>query len=547
MQEELNQVSEVEEIPHHDLLELFEELTFREKWTKVFAGLKMPKETGDYKFARLQMIRLAAPISAVVVPVLLLGVVALFAAMTPEPDRTVQVEILEPEAPEELEDIEEPIVEPPDPPDPVDVDFTPDPTLPPSQVAQPPVEYSPQPAEFDSVAIVKSPVIMKGIYGSRSPGARGQAMERYGGSGTEGAVLRALRWLKKTQAPDGSWAKDKPSMTALALLAYLAHGDTPASPEFGYTVEKAIYFLVESQNADGHFKGADDHDYTQPIVAYALCEAYGLTKVPQLLEAAEKAIKIVVAGQNMHGGFNYNLKGPTEDRNDLSYIAWCVQSLKAAKMAYVEVEGLEEAMKKSVAGVKKNYSGADGYGGFGYASAARSGLSGAGVLCLQFLGRAADRETKDALAFLEQAVFSWEKEKIDGTHQGDPIYYWYYLTQAKFQSGGPTWTAWNKQFSPTLMQHQDVVGKEASGYVDHEGKPQEIGSWMPPPGANMHGAANNPTFSTVLCTLMLEVYYRYLPTFQTPDEVKDEAIDKDDDDIDINIVDRSIGLVPGNV
>jgi hypothetical protein len=543
MQEELEQLEQVE-LRHHELLDLFEELTFREKWEKVFAGLKMPKDTGDYKFARLQMIRLSAPISAVVVPILMFGLIAVFAAMTPDPDRLVQVEIIEPEAPEELEKIEEPIIEPPDPPDPVDVDFTPDPTLPPSEVASPPVEYSPQPAEFDSVAITKSPIIMKGIYGSRSPGARGAAMARYGGSGTEGAVLRALRWLKKTQRADGSWANDKPSMTALAVLAYLAHGDTPASPEFGYTIEKAIYFLIESQQANGHFRGADGHDYTQPIVAYALCEAYGLTKVPQILEAAEKAIKIVVVGQNAHGGFNYNLKGPTDTRNDISYIAWCVQALKAAKMAYVEVDGLEAAMKKAVAGVKKNYSGKDGYGGFGYTSPGRTGLSGAGVLCLQFLGHANDRETTDSLAALEKAVFSWDKGQIDTTHKNDPIYYWYYLTQAKFQAGGATWASWNKQFSPTLMKNQNVVGKEASGYVDHEGKPQEIGSWMPPPGTNMHGGGNNPTFSTILCTLMLEVYYRYLPTFKQPEELNEQNPAKDNDDIDINIVELNRLLDP---
>ncbi|MFC1462873.1 VIT domain-containing protein [Verrucomicrobiota bacterium] len=46
----------------------------------------------------------------------------------------------------------------------------------------PPVPLQPQPAQFDSVKTVKSPVIMRGIYGSRSPGARGRARGKYGGS-----------------------------------------------------------------------------------------------------------------------------------------------------------------------------------------------------------------------------------------------------------------------------------------------------------------------------------------------------------------------------
>lgn len=45
---------------------------------------------------------------------------------------------------------------------------------------------SPTPAKFDSVAMVKSPVIMKGIYQSRSPGARGRAVTAYGGAAGTG-------------------------------------------------------------------------------------------------------------------------------------------------------------------------------------------------------------------------------------------------------------------------------------------------------------------------------------------------------------------------
>ena len=60
--------------------------------------------------------------------------------------------MVEPEPMEELEDIEEPVIEPLEPPDPVEVDFTPDTTLPPSEVAAPPADVSVQPAEFDSVA-----------------------------------------------------------------------------------------------------------------------------------------------------------------------------------------------------------------------------------------------------------------------------------------------------------------------------------------------------------------------------------------------------------
>ena len=63
-----------------------------------------------------------------------------------------------------------------------------------------------------------------------------------GGSGTtERSVLAALRWLKNKQAPDGSWpgGTSEGAATGLATLAFLGHGETPASPEFGTTVSRA--------------------------------------------------------------------------------------------------------------------------------------------------------------------------------------------------------------------------------------------------------------------------------------------------------------------
>ena len=318
---------------HPEFMKIFETLSFKEKVQRVMFGLKQDKETGAYKWAKLQMFRLLSPLAAIVVPVLVLVVLAVFAGMTPTPSRAVVVEIIEPEPLDELDEPEEIPDDPLEPPEPMDFEFLTDMNLPDTPTPSPPTDFSPQPVEFDSVAIIKSPVIMKGIYGSRSPGSRGAALARHGGNNaTEGAVLRALRWLKKHQNEDGSWDETKPAMTSLGLLTFLAHGELPgASPEFGVTVEKAIKWLVENQTGDGHFKGRDGHDYSQPICAYALCEAYGLTKVPMLKEAAEKAIMVVIKGQNPSGGFNYNLKPTTRD--DTSYMGWCAQALKAAYMA----------------------------------------------------------------------------------------------------------------------------------------------------------------------------------------------------------------------
>ncbi len=106
----------------------------------------------------------------------------------------LSIRIVEPEPVEALEDILEIDVELPEPPAPIELDLGSVATLPASDsaVPAPPQDVSVQPAEFDSVAMVKSPVIMKGIYGSRSPGARGAALQRFGGGIAGGEEKAAL-------------------------------------------------------------------------------------------------------------------------------------------------------------------------------------------------------------------------------------------------------------------------------------------------------------------------------------------------------------------
>jgi len=518
----------------NDLMEMFDEASFSEKWRRVREGLKMPPTTGPYKWARLQMLRLLSPIMAVVFPVFMLFLMILFSKFGPEPNRSVKVKVVDPEPIEELEDIEDPVIEEIEPPDPVEIEIiNPDVSLPPSEVAAPPQDVTVQQAEFDSVAITKSPMVMTGIYGSRNPGSRAAAINKYGGSGTEGAVLRALRYMKKNQRSDGSWGQSKVAMTSMALLAYLAHGDTPSSPEFGSTVKSAISFIIDAQRPGGSFAGRDGNDYTQPIGAYALAEAYAVTKIPRLKTAAVKAVIPVVKGQNASGGFNYKLIPSTRD--DTSYMGWCIQALKSAKMAglYGDVPGLKECMHKAVKGFQKNYGERDGYGGFGYtAKSFNHGLSGVGVLCLQFLGAANTKECKGGLNGLSRWKFDWDHPDKCGFGGHSFVYYMYYVTQAKFQQGGSSWKDWNKQFAPSLMKNQKIIQKDASGYVDHTGQKRAIGSWTSP--SKSEHTANNDIMPTILCTLMLEVYYRYLPTFMAApaEDVEEEIGDEDDIGID---------------
>lgn len=535
---------------HKTLRQMMGTESFREYINKVQHGLKQPQDSGEYKYARYQVFRVWSPIASVVLPIMMVLAVMLAPTAPPPPAFDFEVTVMDSTAVEELDDIKE--IEPVTPPEeeikPPDITEY-DPSVPeealvggPSETAGPgagpgPAStesgdyFSPQPAAFDSVSMIKSPIKMTGIFGSRTPGARGTALGRYGGGGgggagglaTEHAVYLALRWLKKNQNSDGSWEKVKPAMTGLGLLTFLAHGETPESEEFGPTVERAIKWLIDNQGADGMFAGRDEHNYSHPIAAYALCEAFVLTKIPMVKTAAEKAIDLIIKGQNAAGGWDYNMKPSARD--DTSYMGWCAQALKAAKLCGIENEGLEPAMMKAVLGFKKNY-GVNANGGyFGYTEPADHGLTGTGALCLQLLGASKSQEVRESLRGLQRATCNWEG---GGTYNQN--YYWYYITQAKFHEGGAAWNAWNKLFSPTLVKNQTVISKAIE---DAKGNLVDIGFWDMT--KELSGYTDGAVMNTCLATLQLQVYYRYLPTFKTLDDVEEAPSSLSDEDKDVNI------------
>ena len=499
----------------------------------------LPFQERIRKHWRQMLIHLWGPAGSLVFHVVAIGVLVTFATGNTGTEVMSEPVVLEPNSKAELEKPPEPDKTKPPEPDPTVVETPADTTLGFSTVAAEDIGGAgtqdtgiglgtgdPNLVDkgFEIATVVKSRLIMKGLYSNRTAGGRKGALGLYskggiGGAATEAAVLRALRWLKKNQNSDGSWTGDKqnvpPAMTAMALLAYLAHGETPQSGEFGATVKKAIDWLLANQTADGHFKGKDEHDYSQPIATYALCEAYGLTQHPSIKDAALKAITLVVKGQNPSGGFNYNLD--QSGRNDSSYMAWCCQALKAAKMAGLEadVPGLESAIKKGIAGFKLNH---EGSGGFGYDNTGHTGLSGAGALCMQLLGAPKAAEVASTMKFLETCTFSFATPDQQPYGGGSQVYYWYYITQAKFHYSPETFAAWNKLFSPELCKQQQV---EKNAIEGPDGKMVDIGHWESPvKGEHTGGTVQDTCF----CTLMLEVYYRYLPSFKKIEAGPEEVV-----------------------
>ncbi|MBR0458518.1 MAG: terpene cyclase/mutase family protein [Victivallales bacterium] len=406
--------------------------------------------------------------------------------------------------------------------------------------------------DFSDVLDIRSnasPLKISNLYGGRSNEGRKAAVKKFGGSdATESAVLRALRWLKKTQNPDGSWApSEKPAMCGLALLAYLAHGETPDSEEFGPTVQKAMQYLADRVNNPSAKPNGDLRDYRAGIVAYALSEAYGLTKIPFLKVPMETALGWVVEGQQKSGGFDYGYK--KESRWDMSVAGWQYQAMKAGFVAGADVKGLERAIERGLS-FMKNVSWNSGQQRFIYANTEKpygsDGLQGAAILCLQLLGEGNDKRAKTALDKLcekmkdEKLVVKWNppdsmvgKGKIfssrhEEAHQ-NLIYAWYYQTQAMFHAGQKTWNPWNKMFMPEFIRSQHIEDGGKTGYWDCPNMD---------PKTKQVKYDYDKWYTTTLAALSLQVYYRYLPTYKMPKTIQREektTMEKLDEDLGLDI------------
>ena len=372
----------------------------------------------------------------------------------------------------------------------------------------------------------------------------------HGDANSERAVLKALRWLKATQAQDGSWGTkpelgltkdmDKVAGVGFAVLAFLAHYETPSSREFGPTVEKALDYLInsvyvvkdesgqEAKDPNGRtpyvrMSGAGGTEYGFLIGTHALCEAYGVTKNPNVRAAAELALARIISGQTPTGGWNYNMKCKASDGapDDISFGGWALQALKAAQIAGIQLPGMDACIKKAIKCLKtRNYS---EKAGFVYRATTNhkdgsGGLAGVGCLAMQLFGYASEPEVENALRVMDD----WAPT-LDTTHMSggaNAQYYSYYATQCKFLAGMAKnathatlarWRKWNVEmkalYSRAIVTVMDPKTNRPLTVKDANGRPREIGHWV------IGDHYNYDVMGTCLVALQLMVYYpnRFFP------------------------------------
>jgi len=312
------------------------------------------------------------------------------------------------------------------------------------------------------------------------------------------AVLKALRWIKDQQKEDGSFGQQYPvAMTSFALLAFSGHCETVDSPEFGEAVKKSIEYLIDVADKGKGYLSSTGTVYAQVsyehgIAVYSLAEAYSMNKnarapFKRISPTLKKSVPIIIEGQTTGGGWLYSYAN--NGTGDLSVAGWNIQALKAAELTGLKFPGLAAAKLKAVRYLTaaEDPNGSDGY----YRYRIRDGdkgklsLTGVGILCARMLDAPSELEDKALKLILSKAPKS--------AKLGD-IYAWYYHSQAAFQVQGKHWRNYNDTYQKVIAETQE-----------------KDGSW---PGTEGHGpkGAEAKFYATTLCTLMLEVYYRYLPT-----------------------------------
>lgn len=331
----------------------------------------------------------------------------------------------------------------------------------------------------------------------RSPELRKPLIAQLGGSDeTEAAIRRALEFLTRTQEKGGYWRSPKGhkiAPTALAMLCYMGYGGKHTEPGiYQVPLQKALDWMISQVGKDG-----DLHDsgrmYDQCIASLALAEAYTLTKDPRLAAVVPSVIGFIVRSQNpKSGGWRYHPYSSDPDPGDLSISGWALMALKSARLGggatvpdetFVRVGRFLDLMGTGAKG-----------GLYGYVSPKpKLSMTAEGMFCRQLLGAQPHQERmKESAEYLRAHFPTVATKSVDVN-----FYYWYYGSFALYQHQGPIWEEWNSRMKPLLLKRQRLDG-HLSGSWDAEGdRDDDYGR----------------TVSTMLATLTLEVYYRYLPLY----------------------------------
>lgn len=340
--------------------------------------------------------------------------------------------------------------------------------------------------------------------------------ERYGATAeSEQAVEMALEWLARHQRPNGSWSfnleldpcngqcrhskrqgSETPTpatgATGLALLAFLGAGHTHYEQgPYQENVRAGIYYLRSvAAEAVAGYDWQQGSMYGHGIALMALSEALAMSRKAgrnetDLLDLVRRGAAFTTAAQHSSGAWGYVPGSP----GDTTLTGWQVLSLIAARRNRVALR--TNTLPDAKAFIESTSD--DPRYWFGYKGPPGEPTTTAvGLTLMLYLG-----ETPDYTPFYLALT--------DLASRGptlNNIYHDYYGTLALHHSRHHDWDRWN-----TRLRNHLVATQETSGH--------ERGSWH---FQDRWGNIGGRLYTTAMCAMTLEVYYRYLPLYESVDE-----------------------------
>jgi hypothetical protein len=338
----------------------------------------------------------------------------------------------------------------------------------------------------------------------------------------EKAVDRALAWLSIQQQPDGSFPTfetGQPAVTSLCVLAFLARGHQPGSGPYGRQLNRAIDYVLKSQQPSGlmtygsieptlvHHGASHTASYNHAIAGLMLTEVFGSVSGEQAKRiklAVEKALEFTIQIQHQpakayqadEGGWRYirtyEFLSPLAE-SDLSVTSWQLMFLRSAKNAEFNVP--DKVVQSAMAYVERCYDESAGmfyYGLDDRMLVRRRAMVGAGILSLSLGGKHHTKMALQAGDWLLAHPFNFYGPQFV---EGDRFHYAaYYCSQAMAQLGGQYWKGFFPPLVRTMLQNQSADG-----------------SWLPEQGGD---EVFGNEYTTALAVLALTPPLQLLPIFQ---------------------------------
>lgn len=352
------------------------------------------------------------------------------------------------------------------------------------------------------------------LFGCRTGDAKAALLRTGATAESEKAVARGLAWLHRQQTSTGTWAfeygtfkEDTAAATGMVLLAFLGNGEShkpPAGKAVAYTkvVKNGLEALKRMCPKDGEKAGRmSTKMFAQALATHALCDAYGLTRDPELKPYAQAAVDYLQKAQGPNGSW-----GETANENgDTALTGWPLQALYVAQLSDLKVDAA--VLKKAVAFLDRV---ADGKLKSAYGSTERAEAQpGTVPTAIGLLSRYCFDDWRPDHAGLIDGATGLAKRPPVGQGNVSNVYYYYYATQVMRNFGGELWTDWNE----AKVEGNRIRDRMRDWLVKMQSKKDgaNLGSWDPEGG--WIGTNCGRLGTTAMCVLTLEVYYRHYPLY----------------------------------